>query len=147
MGHSGPTHGWSYPRRRCPFPHQKFFTLATPCLPVDEAIVTFTVRPSLTKQAGPPIHAGPSPLILKVLVRADAPVQSKFHDRSWFQPTGLTYHLHAVPTRVACSRICYRKTPFLLQHPWIISHCCFCCNTRLLKMSPVGSSRGLPPSA
>lgn len=35
------------------FRHRKMFTLATSRLPVDEAIVTFTVRPSLTKQAGP----------------------------------------------------------------------------------------------
>lgn len=43
------------PTRGCAalFRGRELFTLATSRLPMDEAIVTVTVRPSLTKQAGP----------------------------------------------------------------------------------------------
>lgn len=60
------------------FRHRKMFTLATSNSPVDEAIVTFTVRPSLTKQAGPS-SAGRAESFHtpSICVRADAPLQSQ----------------------------------------------------------------------
>lgn len=57
--------------------HRETFGLATSYLPVDEAIVTFPLQPSLTKQVRP-AKAGPYPYILEVLARADAPIYSKW---------------------------------------------------------------------
>lgn len=57
-------------------------TLATPCLPLDEAIVTVPVRPSVTKQAGSSRQAGPSSAA-KVPVLVVTRFQSKLLATPW----------------------------------------------------------------
>lgn len=110
--------------------HRRRLTLATPCLPLDEAIVTVPVRPSVTKQAGSSRQAGPSSTA-KVPVLIGTRFQSKLLPTPGscfsanFLPR-LTYHLHVIRTRVACSQSYLPYTvesPFLLQHPQVTSTC------------------------
>lgn len=62
--------------------HRRKLTLATPCLPLDEAIVTVPVRPSVTKQAGSSRQAGPSSTA-KVPVLVGTLFQSRLLPTPW----------------------------------------------------------------
>lgn len=104
------------------FRHRKMFTLATSRLPVDEAIVTFTVRPSLTKQAGPSREGRAESFQTQSACtgKCSPPGQvTSANDHSLNSTDSfprMTYHLHAIPTRVACNRIC-QLTPFSFAAP------------------------------